>query len=255
MFTDRYRLKTLYAIGVLCATLLVSPSANAEVWRDDFDGERLSDAWKPLNDLGIWYVAYGFLLGRPANEWKVHPYNGLELTRFVDQREYFAITVTDLQVHTPTIPVIGFALGKRVPANDKSFHVYRFLTSEITASKINWREKPKPGDGPLIDWVPTPFAWAPKHPETEWPDTRHWLYQMTIRFNRGRFQFFANGKLRADFVDEHFDRIELIAITSTANQGGVGGVSVEWFSFSSPPLAVSPPGKLATSWAKVKGGF
>ena len=106
----------------------------------------------------------------------------------------------------------------------------------------------------LIDnWVPTPFDWAPKHPKTVWPDTKRWLYEMTIRFNRGRFQFFANGELRADFVDGHFDRIELIAITSRI--GGVGGVSVEWFSFSSPPLAISPQGKLATSWARVKGGF
>ena len=99
MFTDRYRLKNLYAIGVLCATLLVGPSVNAGVWRDDFNGEKLSDAWKPLNDLGIWYVCHGFLLGLPAKKFgEVPPYNGLELTRFVDQREYFEITMIDLQV-------------------------------------------------------------------------------------------------------------------------------------------------------------
>jgi hypothetical protein len=159
----------------------------------------------------------------------------------------------DLQVGVFAVPVIGFALGKRVPANAESFHVYQFLTSEITASKINWREKPKEQIPPNDNWAPTPFDWIPKHPKTVWPDTKRWLYEMTISFNRGRFQFFANGELRADFVDEHFDRIELIAITSRV--GLPGSVSVESFSFSSPPLAVSPQRKLATSWAKVKGGF
>jgi hypothetical protein len=158
----------------------------------------------------------------------------------------------DLQVDDSG-PEIGFALGKRVPANAEAFHVYRFLTSEITASKINWREKPQQLLPPNDNWDPTPFDWVPKHPKTVWPDTKQWLYEMTIRFNRGRFQFFANGELRADFVDEHFDRIELIAITSRV--GLPGSVSVESFSFSSPPLAVSPQRKLATSWAKVKGGF
>ena len=41
MFTNRHRLKNLYAV-LMCVTLLVGPSVNAGVWQDDFNEEKLS---------------------------------------------------------------------------------------------------------------------------------------------------------------------------------------------------------------------
>ncbi len=259
MLTDRYHLKTLYAIGLMCFTLLVgfSVNANAGVWQDDFNeeklsinGEKLSDAWKPLNNLAYWKVADGLLWGKEIlNQWRTYTRTGLELTRFVGHRKHFTITVTNLQVRHPGPPLIGIALGNRVPANAESFHVYEFMTSFIRAYKVNWHKKPKPSD------VAKPFDWIPQHPGTIWQDTRMELGQMTIRFNRGRFQLFADGEMRADFVDEHFDQIEQIAIVTSVSDSLSGSVSIDSFSFSSPSLAVSPQRKLATSWAKVKDSF
>ncbi len=258
MFTDRYRLKTLYAIGLMLFNLLIGFSVNAGIWRDNFNeeklsinGEKLSDAWKPLNDLAYWKVADGLLWGKEVlNQWRTDTVTGLEMTRFVDHREHFTITVPNLQVRHPGPPPIGVALGNRVPAKAESLHVYGFMTSIIAAYKINWREKPKPLFGGT-----KPFDWVPQHPGTIWKDTRMELGKMTIHFNRGQFQLFAAGEMRADFVDEHFDQIEQIAIVTTVSEGLSGSVSIDSFSFSSSSLAVSPQQKLATSWAKVKGGF
>ncbi len=228
-------------ILAVCFCFVVS--AKADVWRDDFNDESLK-GWTPTSEFFIWEVQDGGLHVKYVAPKGGNPLEALELTAFPGPHQQFTITATNMK----TIRSAGFgiALGKRFPPPPEAPPVapwssfwYVFFTHSIYARIFEGG-----GSGPFNRWVPS-------HPGTIW-DTRE-LKEMKLSFNAGRFQMFANGELRADFVDDHFDQIERIGFVMWVSEEAIAPEGwADSFTISGPSLAVEPRGKLATTWGKLK---
>ena len=145
--------------------------------------------------------------------------------------------ITDFTITLETIGAtrarFGIALAKHFydPVTEISEHgYYLFFTNDMYTAR----------DGNLFI-----------EPGQRWNTDE--LQQMTLHFNDGRFQLSADGESRLDFTDANFDHIDTIAfvlagfVTEDPNLGNA------WIdTFTIDGLAVSPKGKLATTWAHLK---
>jgi hypothetical protein len=78
---------------------------------------------------------------------------------------------------------------------------------------------------------------------------------MKVVFESGRFQVFSQGQLLVEFVDEDYPKIELVGIYAQQHLDvHVSRKKLDDFLIFGPNLAVSPRGKLATTWGDVKNG-
>jgi len=190
-------LTQVWTTSVLSAAFLcLVVSTEADVWRDEFNnGETLKDAWTPMGRIFTWEVQEGFLHVQLVAPRGIAPISGLELTAFPGSHQQFTITATNME----STQIIGIALGKKFPPDFEAPFSYVFLTSHISDRVFNGRG----GSAPFLQWIP-------KHPGTVWATKA--LKETKLIFNAGQFQMFADGDLRADFFDEHFDEIEHISM-------------------------------------------
>ena len=162
----------------------------------------------------------------------------LQLIKFPPPYERFTIKVKGIK--TIRSGGFGIALGKRI---ERITFCYIFFTDSIYGRRASGTG----GSAPFL-------TWSPRCPATRW-DTNE-LEEMMLTFNSGRFRMSANGELRADFEDPHFDVIEVIAF---AIWGGDQPTAEGWcdsFMIFGPSISFDfrPRGKLAVTWGRIKGG-
>lgn len=233
-------------------------STFAGVYQDDFNvlGK---NRWELWGDDSNWKVIDGFLRTTIQTPFQVdsnvfqfkgfpEPYQNFEISFGGDKiqrhikrpgHENFTITVKNIGINKASF---GIALGKQFPnlrGNDPFF--YFFYTHRIHAVSLNgWG-----GRAPFGLWR------DPHHPDTFWNTFE--LESMVIHFNKGRFQWYADGEKRADFIDTAFSPIEIIGFVITGyNIHLVGSAWVDSFKISGQNLSVLPQVKLATTWGRIK---
>jgi hypothetical protein len=241
---------------IICALFisLVSSHAFARALHDDFV-ELAPENWGHPNGL-IWTVEDGTLhVNQPV--WKgqgkpVMPITYLlRFNAFPGPYSDFTIRVTEIAGR------FGVALGKAFPEilGNLTPSWYFFNPYETDGRAF----QPNDSGGGMIpfafqgfvDGKPT-WAWPKQCPSTWW-DTRE-LKKMVVTFAAGRFRMIADGVLRADFVDKHFDEIELIGFLLMGNPeaGGSQG-QVDSFMYSDATIQeVQSFGKITTTWGTVK---
>ena len=250
---------------------IFSLSAFAQSYRDNFHVLN-EDNWVLWGEFSIWKTEKGFLKtwiqGEPDLIGGIQgPHPTIELLQFkglgtdenfdifisrdeVIQRqikklgyENFTITVKDIGTKHANF---GIALGKRFsehPRDDPFF--YLFSTDQIITAFFSGWGGVAINTGRKETFHPT---WAPW--DNPW-DTLE-LPSMELRFNSGRFQWFAEGEKRADFEDPEFSSAEILGFVIIGDGLSIGHAWVDAFTISGPGLSVSPQAKLATTWGKLK---
>ncbi len=251
--------KTWIGLVLIVILSVLSLSASAQVFRDDFDVLKEADweLWDDASD-SVWRVKDGFLrVAIPSNDF-FRPAGFFQFKGIPGNYETFEFFIEDLLIQRQekkpgpevfTIKVnnlgskkasFGVAIGRRFPEVSKGYSFfYVFTTYGIEAKAYMWFG--------VDHWSDK----EPRHPnvfrEGIWA-----LASMEIRFDRGHFLWFADGEKRADFEDPDFSQIELIGflIRPGILDGGSGWV--DSFTISYSGLAVSPQTKLATTWGTLK---
>lgn len=224
-------------VVILITLFLPMASVNAGTWRDDFEDDNL-DGWALRNPESTWTVQNGFVYAQMLLH-RVFSADFLEFTAFPGPYGRFTVTLTN-----PS-PGMHIGLGKTFPssiADRQDFYFYCFSTGRIHGLRINRF------GGSFV----TGFRgdYLPRNPGTVWADG---LVELKVHFDAGRFQYFADESLRADFEDPHFDQIDFITvmIIGEGNQRG----QVDAFEISGPGIGVQtiqPKEKLATSWGAIR---
>ena len=235
----------------------------AQSYQDDFDVLREKN-WEHWGKYAIWKVEDGFLMvwinSPPDFRGKVHPI--IELLQYKDLSSSFQdieisngpdlikkqIKKPGYETFTITVKNIGgkwrdFGIVVRHKSSD--LHVadppsYLFLKHTMYAVIFHaW--------GRFVIFTPERLQ---KHNlDNRWETSE--LTSMEIRFNRGHFQWFADGEKRADFEDPEFPSIEILGFVIIGNGLQAGQAWVDSFEIKST-LAVSPQAKLATTWGHLK---
>jgi len=245
-------------IGVISALLSLSAISrvSAVIFHDDFD-RLIDDRWGHPNRQ-IWSVENGMLhVKQPVGGGKgknIMPITYLlKFTARPGPYNDFAITVTNLVGGS-----FGIALGKRFPeilGNDvPSWYIF-------TPSYVDGRSfRPNDSGGGIA-----PFAfqgWVDGRPKSAWPKQckGKWetasLRKMVIRFSNGRFRMIADGVLRIDFRDPHFDKIELIGFLLMGNMevGGSTGWADSFTLSDSLGYGIDPRDRIMMIWGALKTG-
>ena len=231
-------------------------SAFAQSFQTGFDA-LAEENWELWGEHSVWNVDKGYLKGRiqvPHNKTEMlqfkllpgtyeHfdiPVHGDTVQRQIKKpgHKRFTITLKDLGSRRGNF---GIALGRLLgtPPEDKLLF-YLFFTDSIRAGRFDGWSGPSP----------FPQSHVPRHPATRW-ETRE-LESMELRFNNGHFQWYADDKKRADFIDAEFSSIEIIGFVLSGHEIHVGSGWVNSFRFSRLELTVSPQAKLATTWGQLK---
>lgn len=218
-------------IFVALSSLMSSVEAGA--WRDDFEGEDFR-GWAIRNPHSVWTVQDGFVHVEVRARGLVGTADFLEFTAFPGPYERFTVTLIN--------PRLSIALGKMFPeTGSQRIFFYIFSSRRMSAFQVNRF------GGPFVAGF---RGWLPRNPATIW---REKVVKLTVGFEEGRFRFFADDALRADFEDLHFENIEFITILIMAPDGVKG--EADAFEISGPGIggfAVDPKRKLATTWGRIK---
>ncbi|MDE0084703.1 MAG: hypothetical protein OXU23_03260 [Candidatus Poribacteria bacterium] len=241
-------------------------STLSQSYQDDFDVLK-EKSWKHWGEYAIWRVEDGFLKGwiqsPPAGG---EPWPTIELLQFndpngsdvdfeINDQEFIQRRVKIPGYENITITVkniaqkqsFGIALGRRLPDSSKLFF-YLFNTNDIYAAHLG----PQAGFG-------IPFDTKPLQAQKQgfildvlnrWKTLE--LASMEIRFNRGHFQWFADGKKREEFEDPEFPSVEIFGFFIRSDGLAVGHGRVDSFKITGPGLSVSPQAKLVTTWGQLK---
>ncbi len=141
----------------------------------------------------------------------------------------------------------GIALGRWRPGGRQSFF-YTFFTNNIYADTVS----PLYGGGIPFDNKPLQAL----KQGFRFGGINRWktleLASMEIRFNRGHFQWFADGEKREEFEDPEFPSVDIFGFIIESDGFSVGHGSVDSFKIRGPGLSVSPQAKLTTTWGKFK---
>ncbi len=222
--------RLLKTILIIYVSLVLQIEVGAVIWKDTFKQET-KDNWQHEGNDSIWKLEDGFLRAeiQAQTEWSTV----FELYQFIaypEPQNDFTIT---LETIGATQARFGIALAKHFwnPITKvEEYGYYLFFTNDMQASR----------NGGI-------FAGPGKRWNTDE------LQQMTVRFESGRFQLWADGESRLDFRDANFDQIDIIAfvlagyVTEDVN---IGSAWVDTFTIDG--LAVSPKRKLTTTWASLK---
>ena len=233
----------------VCSVFFLSNSA--QCYQDDFDVLKGKN-WEHWGKYAIWKAEEGFLKvwiqSPPGFDGDVRP--TIELLQFKDVNgeliqkqiknpgyETFTITVKNIgDKHTD----FGIALGRLLldPGGSYPFYYLFFPHKSYSASFRS-------------DFVAFGKSTGriPLNPDTFWNITE--LESMTIRFNKGHIQWYADGEKRADFKDHEFNTTEILGFVIIGNGLQAGHAWVDSFEIKST-LAVSPQAKLATTWGHLK---
>lgn len=249
--------KTWISAVLIVGLSVLSLSAFSESYHYDFDDLK-EDNWELWDNNSVWQVKGGFLnvviepndiftnaglyqfKGIPGN---YKTFEFLIEDRLIQRQEKktghkaFTITVKNLGSASAGF---GVAIGRRFPEVDETYtFFYVFNTYGIEAKAYEWfdaelwREK------------------EPRHPDVLQRDILE-LESMQIRFNKGHFQWFAEGEKLAEFEDPDFSSIKIIGFLIQSNGIEVGSAWVDSFTISGSGLSVSPQAKLATTWGEFK---
>lgn len=237
---NEYRdLRSTWALTalILITLFFLTESANAGTWRDDFEDDDL-DGWVLRKRGSTWTVHDGSLhaqviQGDPTADF-------LEFTAFPGPYERFTITLTD--------PSRGMMIGLSKMfiwpvTGGQVFYSYIFSAGAIGGISINRL------GGPFTSGFRN--QWLPRNPGTLWEGD---VAELQVHFDSAHFQLFADGELRADFEDSHFDQIDFVIILIIGG-GGHREQRVDAFEISGPGIggqAVQPKEKLTTSWGGIK---
>ena len=235
---------------------IISQSVLAQSYQTDFDHLE-GEHWELWGYHSIWNAEKGYLKGRiPSPRINIEmfqfklfsgKYKSIDISAFADtiQRQVnkpgykkFTITLKDLVSRRGDF---GVALGRMFVDPPEEYPLfYVFFTNRIIAGEFNgWN-----GLSNFPRWQ------IPRHPATRW-ETQE-LESMELRFDNGRFQWFADDEKRADFKDSDFSVIEIIGFVLLGHEIHVGSGRVDSFTFSSIGLSVSPQTKLTTTWGQIK---
>ena len=249
------------ALFSVCCIFFLSDFSQS--YQDDFDVLKEKN-WEHWGQYAIWKVADGFL-----KVWIKSPpdFGGdalptIELLQFKDASgayedfeisngqdlikrqikkpgyKNFTITLQNLGSKHTDFGIVVRHRSPDLPEDDPPS--YLFLTHTIYAVFFHaWGG---------VAFMPERLQ---KHNLDIWQKTRE-LTSMEIRFNRGHFQWFADGEKLADFEDPEFPSIEILGFVIIGNGLRVGHAWVESFKISGPGLSVSPQTKLATTWGQLK---
>ena len=225
---------------IVVSILYLAMSANAGTWRDDFNEKELRH-WTPMGKGFTWETKDGFLHVIDVKPSRVCLLEFLKLTVSSVPHRKLTIVVTDIR--TARSGGFGIALGKTFTDIPGAPFFYVFFTHRIYGRRFK-------GTG-----CSRPFTnWLPRCPGTRW-GTRE-LKQMKLIFDEGRFQMYADGEMRADFEDAHFDRIELIGFVLWGNLEFPGAQGwADSFVISGPSIPsvdVNLRGRLAYIWGDIK---
>jgi hypothetical protein len=224
-------------VVILITIFLPMASVNAGTWRDDFEDDNL-DGWVLRNPGSTWTVHDGSLHAQVIQRDPTADF--LEFTAFPGPYERFTITLTNLSNSL----FIGLSKMFIWPVTGRQvFYFYIFSTAAI--------------DGLSINRLGGPFTsgfrdqWLPRNPGTLWEGD---VAELQIHFDSAHFQLFADGELRADFEDSHFDQIDFATIL-IVGEGGDKEQRVDAFEISGPGIGgqtIQPKEKLATSWGAIR---
>lgn len=267
----KYSILILIGIALFFVISSFYPSAFSQSYQDDFDVLEEKN-WVHWGKYAIWRVEDGFLkvwMQSPPAEGDIHP--TVELLQFKETSgvyedfEINSLKLIQVQARNPgyetfTITAknisgkqanFGFALGRRrseIPESLPFF--YLFLTDGTFAGSFD----PWGAHGVAFERVNlqlhNPHNFDRIGGATLWKKTE--LASMEVRFNRGSFQWFADGEKRADVEDPEFATIEILGFVIIGNGLGVGHAWADSFKISGPGLSVSPQTKLATTWGTLK---
>ena len=221
---------------ILITLFLPMASVSAGTWRDDFEDGNF-DGWKRNITVSTWTVLDGFL--RVQMITRIPTADFLEFVAFPGPYRQFTVTLTN--------PSIGMRIGlaKAFPGpveGWQDFYFYSFSAYKISALNVN-----RFGG----TFVSSFRNFLPSNPETIW---RGAVVNLRVNFDAGRFQYFADEALRADFEDSHFDQIDFIAIM-VVGADAVVREQVDAFEVSGLGIGmqtIQPKEKLATSWGAIR---
>ncbi len=246
---------------------IFSISTFTQSYQDDFDVLKEKN-WVHWGKYAIWRVEDGFLKGwlqSPTAGGDIHP--TLDLLQFndpsgsivdfkINDREIIQRRVKIPGYNNITMTVkniaqkqqrFGIALGRHSPERSRSFF-YLFDTKDIYAASVS----PRYGGG-------APFNTKALEPLKQgfilevinrWKTSE--LASLEVRFNRGHFQWFADGEKREEFEDPEFPSVEMFGFFIESNGLHVGHGWVDSFKIKGPGLSVAPQAKLTTTWGHLK---
>ena len=230
-------LKPLHGLMLvtLIALFFLTPSVEAGTWRDDFDDDNLN-GWTLRNPHSAWFFFRDTIWARVRAPGLPLTVDFLEFTAFPGPFDKFTVTLAQ-----PS-SIMHIGLGKMFPeTGSQSIFFYGFYPNHISASQVL----------PTGGVAGAGFrGWLPRNPGTIWEGKP---LELAVHFDAGRFRFFADGQLRADFEDDHFDQIEFIMVMIVGEDGAQG--QVDAFEISGPGiggLVVQAKGKLATMWGSLR---
>ena len=261
---------TLIGIVSIFVSIIFCPTAFSQSYQDDFDVLK-EENWVHWGKYAIWKVEDGFLkvwIDSPSPDGDTWP--TIELLQFKEpsgsyedfefkSREPIQVQAKNPGYETFTITVknisgkrasFGIAFGRRRSESPGAWpFFYLFLTDSIYAGSFN------PWSGSVV-FVPVPLQLHNPHNFDKLGSVIIWkktdLASMEIRFNRGNFQWFADGEKRADVEDPEFTTTEILGFVIIGNGLHVGHGWVDSFKMTGPGLPVSPQTKLTTTWGTLK---
>ena len=218
------------ALIIVCLSFIPPQPADAVLWEDHFDRAAKED-WQHTGKNSVWTVEDGFLKAEIQARAQWSPI--FERYQFIAYPgPYNSFTIT-LETIGATRARFGIALAKHFydPVTEIAERgYYLFFTNDMYTAR---------DDTLFIE------------PGQRWNTDE--LQQMALHFNDGRFQLSADGESRLDFTDANFDNVDTIAFVLAGFVTEDRTVGRAWVdAFTVDGLAVSPKGKLATTWAHLK---
>ncbi len=220
---------------ILCLAFLLpfllQGDVGAVTWQDEFDLET-QENWQLRGDDSTWRIEEGYLRAKinTKKQWTTM-FEVFEYTNHVG--EFNNITIKAENIGASGDVKFGIVIGKHF-LNDngdlKETGYYLFLTNDMQALR----------DGKVF--LSTGRRW-----------NTDVLYQMTLRFNEGRFQFFGNDETRMDFIDANLKTIDFfgfVLVGYVTDVPNIGEGYVERVTISGLPVTAKD--KLTTTWGELK---
>ncbi len=239
---------TFVRLVLFCVCGFFFLSNYAQSYQDDFDELREKN-WEHWGKYAIWKTEDGFLKvwinSPPSPRGKAKP--TIELLQFKDvngeliQKQLNNPGYESYTITVRNITGLGIVLGRLMPDPGGNYPFYYLFFPNISYSA-------RFGSGFVAIGKST--GRLPLNPDTIWRNITE-LESMTIRFNKGHIQWYADGEKRADFKDPDFITTEVLGFVIIGSGIRAGHGWVDSFEIKST-LAVSPQAKLATTWGKLK---
>ena len=216
---------------ILCLIFVLQSDVGAVTWQDEFDLETQGN-WQLRGDDSTWRIEYGFLRAQfnTKKQWTTL----FEVFEYIKHPGDFKdITIKAENIGASGDVKFGIVIGKHFFDDDGELEetgYYLFLTNDMQALR----------DGKVF--LGTGRRW---HTDA--------LYQMTLHFNEGRFQFSGNDESRMDFIDANLKTIDFfgfVLVGYVTDMPNTGEGYVERVTITGLPVTAKD--KLATTWGKLK---